>query len=65
MAEALTADPDELERMGRAGAARVAEQHNVITETQKFADLFSNSGDRAMEPTDIAGHGSSTWPSAQ
>jgi glycosyltransferase involved in cell wall biosynthesis len=44
MAEALTADPDQLERMGRAGAARVAEQHNVITETQKLAALFSNSG---------------------
>jgi colanic acid/amylovoran biosynthesis glycosyltransferase len=44
MATAVTAPPAEIERMGRAGAARVAEQHNVLIETKKLADLFSNSG---------------------
>jgi colanic acid/amylovoran biosynthesis glycosyltransferase len=38
--EALTADPAELERMGRAGAARVAEQHDPRTQAKKLADLF-------------------------
>jgi glycosyltransferase involved in cell wall biosynthesis len=42
MTEALTADPSELERMGRAGAARVADQHDVCTETEKLAELFSS-----------------------
>ena len=42
MAEALTADPATLERMGRAGAKRVAEQHNVYTEVKKLIELFSN-----------------------
>ena len=42
MAEALTADPAELEAMGRAGAARIAERHNVAIETKKLAALFAN-----------------------
>ena len=42
MAEALTADPAELERMGHAGAARVAERHNALTEATKLAFLFTN-----------------------
>ena len=41
MAEALTADPATLERMGRAGAKCVAEQHNVYTEVKKLIELFS------------------------
>ena len=41
MAEALTAEPAVLERMGRAGARRVAEQHNVYTEVKKLIELFS------------------------
>ena len=41
MAAALTADPAELEAMGRAGAARVAERHNVAIEVKKLADLIS------------------------
>ena len=41
MAEALTADPADLERMGRAGAATVARQHDVSTQAKKLADLFS------------------------
>jgi colanic acid/amylovoran biosynthesis glycosyltransferase len=43
MTDALTADPAELERMGRAGATRVAEQHNALTEARKLAVFFSNS----------------------
>ena len=43
MAEALTADPADLERMGRAGAATVSEQHDVFTQAKKLADLFSRS----------------------
>jgi colanic acid/amylovoran biosynthesis glycosyltransferase len=40
MAEALTADSAELERMGRAGAARVAQQHNVFAQAETLAKLF-------------------------
>ena len=58
MAEALTADPAELERMGRAGAARVAERHNALTEATKLAVFFSN-------PDAIANQSSrSTFPPA-
>jgi glycosyltransferase involved in cell wall biosynthesis len=42
MAEALTLDPDHLERLGRAGAALVAEQHNICTQAKKLAGLFSS-----------------------
>ena len=41
MAEVLTAEPPALEAMGRAGAKRVAEQHNVYTEVAKLVELFS------------------------
>ncbi len=44
MAEAITTDPAVLERMGRAGAARVAAQHNIVTETNKLSALFGNRG---------------------
>jgi glycosyltransferase involved in cell wall biosynthesis len=40
MAEALAADPAELDRMGRAGAARVARDHNAATEAAKLARLI-------------------------
>jgi colanic acid/amylovoran biosynthesis glycosyltransferase len=40
MAEALTSDPADLERMGRAGAKCVAERHNVHTEVEKLVNLF-------------------------
>ena len=40
MAKVLTAEPLALEEMGRAGAKRVAEQHNVYTEVAKLVDLF-------------------------
>jgi glycosyltransferase involved in cell wall biosynthesis len=42
MAEALTADLAELERMGRAGATRVAERHNALFEAGKLAVFFPN-----------------------
>jgi glycosyltransferase involved in cell wall biosynthesis len=41
MSEALAADPIELERMGRAGAAKVALKHNALTQAQKLLNLFS------------------------
>jgi colanic acid/amylovoran biosynthesis glycosyltransferase len=47
MAEALTIEPAELERMGRNGAARVAEFHDPFTEAKKLADLFSKTGAEA------------------
>jgi glycosyltransferase involved in cell wall biosynthesis len=40
MAEVLTAAPAELERLGRAGAARVAERHDPETEVGKLRDLI-------------------------
>jgi colanic acid/amylovoran biosynthesis glycosyltransferase len=42
MAEALTAVPSKLERMGRAGAAQVADRHSIAIEARKLAGLFSN-----------------------
>lgn len=40
MREALTMEPQELERMGREGAARVAREHNARTEAGKLAALI-------------------------
>jgi glycosyltransferase involved in cell wall biosynthesis len=51
MAEALSADPVTLERMGEAGAKRVAELHNVYTETGKLAELFSQRESMALAPS--------------
>jgi glycosyltransferase involved in cell wall biosynthesis len=41
----LSAPVEELERMGREGARRVAERHNVLVEARKLADLFAASAD--------------------
>lgn len=41
MAEALQADIAELELMGRAGAARVAEQHNIALTVKKLVELIA------------------------
>jgi colanic acid/amylovoran biosynthesis glycosyltransferase len=41
MKAALTAQPAELEQLGRAGRARVAKHHNAHTEAGKLAALFS------------------------
>ena len=49
MAAVLTAVPADLEAMGRAGAARVALQHNVGIEVKKLADLFASSAAVAVE----------------
>lgn len=40
MRQALSAAPEELTRMGAAGAARVAERHDVIKEAAKLVQLF-------------------------
>jgi glycosyltransferase involved in cell wall biosynthesis len=44
MAEAVTASPVELERMGRAGAARIAERHNLFSQVDKLVQLLSQGG---------------------
>jgi glycosyltransferase involved in cell wall biosynthesis len=41
MAEVLTTDPSELDRMGRAGAARATQQHDASTEAGKLAGLIA------------------------
>ena len=51
MAEALRADPAELERMGRAGAMLVAEQHDVDTQAKKLATLFTSKN--SSEPVQL------------
>jgi glycosyltransferase involved in cell wall biosynthesis len=53
MAEALTADTTELERMGRTGAARIAERHNIERSAQKLAALFANP---AANTSELAWH---------
>jgi colanic acid/amylovoran biosynthesis glycosyltransferase len=58
MAAALAAETVDLEAMGRAGAARVAEQHNVNNEAKKLAELIADlasipnarTGDSACTP---------------
>jgi glycosyltransferase involved in cell wall biosynthesis len=55
MAEALTAEPAELEQMGRAGAAQVAREHDARTEANKLADLFSSSPDSPARHADTNG----------
>jgi colanic acid/amylovoran biosynthesis glycosyltransferase len=50
MTEALTTEPAELERMGRAGAARVAERHDGDTEVRKLVALFAEAGGAASRP---------------
>jgi glycosyltransferase involved in cell wall biosynthesis len=54
MEQVIKADPELLERMGRAGARRVAEQHNVHTETAKLLDLFNQRALRGTRETDAA-----------
>ena len=44
MAEALDADPAELDRMGRLGAKRVAALHDARTEAAHLAKLFAERG---------------------
>jgi colanic acid/amylovoran biosynthesis glycosyltransferase len=42
MADLLSSDAAELDQMGRAGRARVADRHEVRTEAAKLAALFPN-----------------------
>jgi colanic acid/amylovoran biosynthesis glycosyltransferase len=49
MAEALAADPAELDRMGRAGAARAAEQHDADAEAGKLAALIERTASVGQE----------------
>jgi colanic acid/amylovoran biosynthesis glycosyltransferase len=53
MAEALAADPAELDRMGRDGADRAARQHDAATEAEKLSALIAGPGaidDRPGQP---------------
>lgn len=43
MQEALTASVEQLETLGRAGAARVAERHRATTEAARLGELFKSS----------------------
>jgi glycosyltransferase involved in cell wall biosynthesis len=44
MKRALSASPDELSRMGQAGAEAVQQGHNLATEVAKLALLFTRPG---------------------
>lgn len=57
MRKALHMPVLQLEEMGRAGAVRVAELHDVRTEAEKLARLFRNSAcnSRSREPLDSIG----------
>lgn len=44
MRQALTAPRETIEAMGRAGARRVAEHHDVRAEARKLVDLFTRAG---------------------
>ena len=55
MAEALAADPAELDRMGRAGAARAAEQHDAAAESAKLAALIAGPAAIDHRPAEPAG----------
>ena len=50
MIAALIAAPSMLERMGRAGAARVNERHSIRVETGKLATLFATSSTMPRQP---------------
>jgi len=43
MRSALAASPEELDRMGRAGAGRAARRHDGLTEASKLSELISRS----------------------
>ena len=56
MREALAAPVEDLERMGREGARRVAERHDASTEARKLAALFASSSPPGpvVAPPDLA-----------
>ena len=51
MAEALSALPEQLERMGRAGSSQVAKRHDACIQAQRLAALFSRTGAIASQPS--------------
>jgi colanic acid/amylovoran biosynthesis glycosyltransferase len=51
MREALAAPVEELERMGREGARRVAQQHDSVAEARKLAGLFSGASGTVPDPS--------------
>jgi colanic acid/amylovoran biosynthesis glycosyltransferase len=51
MRSALQTPVTELEKMGQAGAKRVAEQHDVVQEARKLAQLFQASEQQLLNPT--------------
>ena len=61
MAEALTADSSDLERMGRAGAASVAEQHDAYYSSQEtrgpLRSLERHRGSTEQRHSRIPSHG--------
>jgi glycosyltransferase involved in cell wall biosynthesis len=62
MREALDAPVDELGRMGRAGASRVAAQHNASVEAEKLVSLFRRPAD-PVEPSSRATEAPGATPS--
>lgn len=56
MRAALTAPVSQLEAMGRAGAERVASQHNITTEANKLATLLSTSNSALQNPAEMSRH---------
>ena len=56
MAKALTADRADLERMGRAGASRVAIQHDVAIEVGNLMELFESYGSLTPQPKSALRH---------
>ena len=49
MAEALSASPAELERLGRAGRAAVLEKHDTVAEVGKLEALIAASAARRRD----------------
>jgi glycosyltransferase involved in cell wall biosynthesis len=59
MATAIEASPEQLKRMGRAGADRVQRDHNVMTEAKTLVDLFQGATKRTLAATSSDPGGSS------
>ena len=63
MAEALATSPEDLERMGRIGSARVAKMHNAATEASKIAALIQGQSLPSSEGSGRRAQGSSALTS--
>jgi glycosyltransferase involved in cell wall biosynthesis len=55
MAEVLSADPADLDQMGRAGAARATRQHDATTEARKLASLIADPTALMEQPASVPG----------